>query len=383
MSLTKFTKDVANISLLSDYPNSTEGLTAQELKERHDKAGIDIKEFINETLTSELDAIHTNYDETLATKEEIDNDYLKKTDAEATYLTIDDASTTYLTQADADSDYLKKVDASSTYLTQTDAQNTYDTISNVSSTYATKQALAEAQMGAIVDQSVTREKLALELQDSLSSLEEKETYMPSNASVENKFTTNEDLENVRENLEIEISNIGDNLATVATTGSYNDLIDKPFIPVIPTNVGVLKVNEIELANKTLTITDTVDTSKTYNVVFNGEGKIIVELPPSNYDLKYMELPTVWKTNINVIGGLEVTATLVEEEFDAATLILGFDIDETIASPNDRVTYTDDMLNFDKDWVFDNVPALRDIRPCRLNNVGQVTAYLQKMISQKM
>ena len=53
--LTKFTKNVNNIQALSDRPNTADGLTAQQLKERFDQAGIDIKSFLNDTLISELE----------------------------------------------------------------------------------------------------------------------------------------------------------------------------------------------------------------------------------------------------------------------------------------------------------------------------------------
>ena len=53
--LTKFTKNVNNIQALSDRPNTADGLTAQQLKEKFDQAGIDIKAFINDTLIGELE----------------------------------------------------------------------------------------------------------------------------------------------------------------------------------------------------------------------------------------------------------------------------------------------------------------------------------------
>ena len=69
MALTKLTENVNNIQALSDQPNTVDGLTSSELKERFDKAGADIKTYLNETLTEELDtaistltaAIPTNY----------------------------------------------------------------------------------------------------------------------------------------------------------------------------------------------------------------------------------------------------------------------------------------------------------------------------------
>lgn len=55
MPLTKMTTNVNNIQALSDRPNSTDGLTSAELKERFDKAGSDLKTYLNTVLTEELD----------------------------------------------------------------------------------------------------------------------------------------------------------------------------------------------------------------------------------------------------------------------------------------------------------------------------------------
>ena len=55
MALTKLTADLDNIQALSDKPNEIEGLTADQLKARFDKTGADLKTYINDTLTSEID----------------------------------------------------------------------------------------------------------------------------------------------------------------------------------------------------------------------------------------------------------------------------------------------------------------------------------------
>lgn len=55
MALTKMTTSVTNIQNLSDLPNTTDGLTSSELKIRFDKAGMDLKDYLNTTLTEELD----------------------------------------------------------------------------------------------------------------------------------------------------------------------------------------------------------------------------------------------------------------------------------------------------------------------------------------
>lgn len=62
INLTKMTENVNNIQALSDLPNQTDGLSPDGLKERFDKAGSDIKNFINNTLVEELKTILTNTD---------------------------------------------------------------------------------------------------------------------------------------------------------------------------------------------------------------------------------------------------------------------------------------------------------------------------------
>lgn len=57
MSLPKMTTPVNNISLLDDLPNAVGGLSAAELKARFDKAGGDIKTFLNETLIPAIEAL--------------------------------------------------------------------------------------------------------------------------------------------------------------------------------------------------------------------------------------------------------------------------------------------------------------------------------------
>ena len=91
MALTKLTTNLNNIQALHDKPNTADGLTSDELKERFDKAGNDIKTYINGTLTEELDAtIGDSY-----TKTQIDtmfsnlgNTYYNKTQINNTVATL-------------------------------------------------------------------------------------------------------------------------------------------------------------------------------------------------------------------------------------------------------------------------------------------------------
>lgn len=74
INLTNLTANVNNIQALSDKPNETDGLTAQGLKEKFDKAGADIKSYINGTLINELER-NLNAHETKFT--EIDNTFVE------------------------------------------------------------------------------------------------------------------------------------------------------------------------------------------------------------------------------------------------------------------------------------------------------------------
>lgn len=54
MAIPLFNVDVENVSLLSDLPNSEDGLTSAQLKAVFDKAGVDIKDYINSTLVPNI-----------------------------------------------------------------------------------------------------------------------------------------------------------------------------------------------------------------------------------------------------------------------------------------------------------------------------------------
>lgn len=56
MAISKFNEDLDIIQKLDTYPNDTDGLSAEELKERFDRAGNLLKTFLNEVLIPELEA---------------------------------------------------------------------------------------------------------------------------------------------------------------------------------------------------------------------------------------------------------------------------------------------------------------------------------------
>lgn len=95
LNLTKLTANVNNIQALSDRPNTADGITAQQLKEKFDKAGADIKDWANNTLIEELEtyinqltnAVETVEDlaEGLDTRvDNVEDNYVQNTDSRLT-----------------------------------------------------------------------------------------------------------------------------------------------------------------------------------------------------------------------------------------------------------------------------------------------------------
>lgn len=82
MNLTHLSANVNNIQGLSDRPNTADGITAQQLKELFDKAGADIKLFLNGTLIEETEAYVNNNLKTAI--ETIQNSYVSNSDSRLT-----------------------------------------------------------------------------------------------------------------------------------------------------------------------------------------------------------------------------------------------------------------------------------------------------------
>lgn len=66
MAIPKFTKDVEVIQKLSDLPNTTEGLTAEQLKAKFDEAAKLVKAFLNDQLIPAIAAKNIPFDKTAA-----------------------------------------------------------------------------------------------------------------------------------------------------------------------------------------------------------------------------------------------------------------------------------------------------------------------------
>lgn len=85
LNITNLTANVNNIQGLSDRPNTADGLTSQELKEKFDKAGADIKLYINSTQNTEIENYINNKVKTAI--ESLQN-------ASSNYVTTDDSRLT-------------------------------------------------------------------------------------------------------------------------------------------------------------------------------------------------------------------------------------------------------------------------------------------------
>ena len=56
LNITNLSANVNNIQALSDRPNTADGITSQQLKELFDKAGADIKLYINSVQNDEIES---------------------------------------------------------------------------------------------------------------------------------------------------------------------------------------------------------------------------------------------------------------------------------------------------------------------------------------
>ena len=81
INLTNLTANVNNIQALSDRPNTADGITAQQLKEKFDKAGADIKDYINNTLIEEIEGYLRQAKSHIET---IENNYVEDADSRLT-----------------------------------------------------------------------------------------------------------------------------------------------------------------------------------------------------------------------------------------------------------------------------------------------------------
>ena len=85
LNITNLTANVNNIQGLSDRPNTADGITAQELKALFDKAGADIKLYINSTQNDEIEDYINNIIKTAIENLQTESEnYVRTNDARLT-----------------------------------------------------------------------------------------------------------------------------------------------------------------------------------------------------------------------------------------------------------------------------------------------------------
>lgn len=225
MAYTTFDTDVRNIQKLGDQPNDTDGLSADELKALFDKAGMDLKDFINSTMLPEI------FDSVEAAAKGISQEGVPGS-------SIRDGTIT--------SAKLSKEENNEAVSTQT-----------------------------IQKQAVTKEKLSSQLQTLLDNLQtaaqnlttELGTKVNSNTlarvaitgeysdvknhppipTVDTALDANSENPVQNKVIKAALDNKAntDDLATVATSGAYNDLSEKPTIPTIDSSLDTSSTNGIQ------------------------------------------------------------------------------------------------------------------------------------------
>lgn len=257
---TTFDTDVENIQKLGDQPNDTDGLSADELKYLFDKAGMDLKDFINNVSLPEI---------------------FYAVDAAARGVTQEGLSGSVLNDNSVTDSKLSKTEGSEAVTTLT-----------------------------IRNQAVTLQKLSTQVQNLLSNLQtglQNATRMldqKANSSSLAKVATSGNYSDLNElpiipTVDAVLSSTSENpvqnkavyaaladkaeassLSDVATSGSYNDLIDKPTIPVVDSSLDTSSSNAIQNGavataintkqNKAIATTATLASGNTaWTVTVNG------------------------------------------------------------------------------------------------------------------
>lgn len=257
---TTFDTDVENIQKLGDQPNDTDGLSADELKYLFDKAGMDLKDFINNVSLPEI---------------------FYAVDAAARGVTQEGLSGSVLNDNSVTDSKLSKTEGSEAVTTLT-----------------------------IRNQAVTLQKLSTQVQSLLSNLQtglQNATRMldqKANSSSLAKVATSGNYSDLNElpiipTVDAVLSSTSENpvqnkavyaaladkaeassLSDVATSGSYNDLNDKPTIPVVDSSLDTSSSNAIQNGvvataintkqNKAIATTATLASGNTaWTVTVNG------------------------------------------------------------------------------------------------------------------
>lgn len=206
MALSKFNVDVRNISALSDQPNDNEGITADALKALYDKAGVDIKYFINNILIPEAEALIA-------------------------------AAAQGISSEGLDGNLIEDNSIPSDKLLQTEGSEAVTTES-------------------IREKAVTIAKLSLEVQNILSELQSDVVTLTDRLGTKAELSA---------------------LASVALTGSYANLSNKPTIPAVDSSLSTSSNNAIRnsavataINNLTTTVSGHTTSINTINSTLSGK-----------------------------------------------------------------------------------------------------------------
>lgn len=238
MALTTFDKDVENISALSDQPNDNDGLSADELKALFDKAGVDIKDYINNVLIPEL---------------------VDQIAAAARGIAADNISASILTNYSITENKLSQ-----------------------------EEGLEAVSTDTVRKYAITKEKLSQALQQSLDTM------------ISNIQTLQNQMPNKTED---------SSLATVAKSGSYNDLSSKPAIPTIDASVVAGSTNGLQ----SRLVQDLVATKANTNHASTGTGYGTGNA--SNYG--HLKLSDAVNSTSDTNGGIAATPSAVKAAYDLA------------------------------------------------------------------
>lgn len=238
MALTTFDKDVENISALSDQPNDNDGLSADELKALFDKAGVDIKDYINNVLIPEL---------------------VEQIAAAARGIATDNIPASILTNYSITENKLSQ-----------------------------EEGLEAVVTNAIRNYAITKEKLSRALQQSLDTM------------ISNIQTLQNQMPNKTED---------SSLATVAKSGSYNDLSSKPTIPTIDASVVAGSTNGLQ----SRLVQDLVNAKANTNHASTGTGYGTGNA--SNYG--HLKLSDAVNSTSGTNGGIAATPSAVKAAYDLA------------------------------------------------------------------
>jgi len=223
---TTFDTDVENIQKLGDQPNDTDGLSADELKYQFDKAGMDIKAFINNVMLIEIfDAVEA------AAKGISQGSGIPGASLQSNSITADKLSKEEGNQA------------VSTETIQPQAVTLPKLSAQLQTLLENLQTSAQSLTRAL-DTKVNQSALG---RAALTNLYSDLTGTPTIPTVDSALseTSQNAIQNAAVALALALKANIEDLAPVATSGAYSDLSGTPDIPVVDTELSTSSTNPVQ------------------------------------------------------------------------------------------------------------------------------------------